>query len=73
MGRTTIKGNKALAAHLGVHAVTVGTWKRRGILEKAILVEYGRTIVYDVEKVYECLHHRPVKPGRPSKQGRPSR
>ena len=61
---TTIKGNKALAEALGVHANTVLTWRRKGVLQNATLADYGRTIIYDLNKVYECLHHQQAKAGR---------
>lgn len=69
MARTTIKGNKALAKALGVHPVTICKWRRRGLLAKATLVDFNRTILYDLEKVYECLNHRPVSPGRKASYG----
>ncbi len=64
MERTTIRGNRALAEKLGVHFNTVQNWRKEGILAPAILSEYRKTIIYDLEKVYECLHHTPVKRGR---------
>lgn len=62
--RETITGNKALANVLGVHYMTVQNWRKKRILDPAILSEYGRTIIYDLEKVYQCLNHKPVKQGR---------
>lgn len=64
MERTTIRGNKALAEKLGVHFNTVQKWRSQGTLKPATLSEYGRVIIYDLDKVYECLNHRPVKQGR---------
>lgn len=64
MIRDTVTGHKALAARLGVTSRTVQYWKSEGVLNNAILSEFRRTIIYDVEKVYECLNHRKVKPGR---------
>ena len=64
MERTTVRGNKALAEKLGVHSNTVVNWKRNGVLTKAILSEFGRVIIYDLDKVFECLNHTPVKRGR---------
>lgn len=64
MERTTITGNKALAEKLGVSSKTIQNWKKSGVLSIAILVEYGRTIIYDLDKVYESLHHKTAKRGR---------
>lgn len=64
MERTTIRGNRALAEELGVHFNTVQNWRKLGILKAATLCEYGRVIIYDLEKVYECLNHQQVKQGR---------
>lgn len=64
MERTTIRGNKALANALGVHYMTIQGWRKKKVLDPAILVEYGRVIIYDLEKVYECLRHSKVKQGR---------
>lgn len=57
MKRMTIKGNKALAAELCVSQWTIWNWKASGILDRAIISEFRRTIIYDLEKVYECLNH----------------
>lgn len=62
--RETITGNKALAETLGVHFNTIQNWKKSGTLAPAILCEYGRTIIYDLEKVYECLNYKKVSRGR---------
>lgn len=62
--RTIIKGNNGLARELGVHCKTVQGWRKKGILAKATVAEYGRVILYDLELVLECLHHQPVKAGR---------
>lgn len=58
MKRTTVTGNKALAEALNVSPWTVWNWKSSGILDRAILSEFRRTIIYDLEKVYECLNHK---------------
>jgi len=58
MSRETITGNKALALQIGVSARTIGLWKAEGILDKAIISNFRRTIIYDLEKVYECLNHK---------------
>lgn len=60
-----IRGNKALAEYLGVSPLTVCDWKCKGVLNEAIKSEYGRVIIYDVEKVLQALNHRTLKPGRP--------
>lgn len=64
-GKATIRGNKALAGELGVHVQTVQKWRKNGILSNATLADLGKVIIYDLDKVYECLHHNRVKPGRP--------
>lgn len=64
MERTLITGNKALAERLGVSPVTVWHWRKAGVLAQATLSDFGRTIIYDLEKVFECLNHTPVKRGR---------
>lgn len=64
MERTIIRGNRKLADELGVHFNTVQKWRSSGILDPATVSEYGRVIIYDLEKVLECLHHKPVKAGR---------
>ena len=60
MDRMIIRGNKALAYALSVHHNTVYNWKKSGVLDKAILSEYGRVIIYDLDKVFQCLNHAPV-------------
>ncbi|MBD5237726.1 MAG: DUF3853 family protein [Bacteroidales bacterium] len=64
MERTIIRGSKGLADILGVHFNTVLNWRKKGLLDKATVAEYGRVILYDLELVLECLHHTPVKQGR---------
>ena len=66
MERTIIKGNTSLANKLGVHRKTVDNWRKKGVLAKATISEYGRIILYDLELVFECLHHEPAKRGRRS-------
>lgn len=56
--RTIIKGDIALAAELGVSTRTIRTYKKEGILAKAIISNYRRFIAYDLDMVYECLNHR---------------
>lgn len=58
MKRETVTGNKALAGELGVSSKTVQNWKKAGVLRPAILSEFGRTIIYDLDKVYYCLNNR---------------
>jgi hypothetical protein len=62
-----IKGNKALAAEIGVSVRTVQEWRASGILKSATISDFRRTIIYDLDKVFECLNHKPVAAGRPSK------
>lgn len=59
-----VTGNIELAEALNVSAGSVGRWKRMGILKKAIVAEFGRTIIYDVAKAKECLKIERVKQGR---------
>ena len=60
MARITIRGSKALAAELRVSQETVRKWRKEGVLRPATLVDFRRVIIYDLEKVYECLNHRSV-------------
>ncbi|SHE30349.1 hypothetical protein [Dysgonomonas macrotermitis] len=46
---TLIKGNKALASHLGVTDVTICNWKRAGRLRYN---QIGATIFYDTENLF---------------------
>lgn len=64
MERTIIKGNKALAEVLNVHLCSIQRWKKEGILAPSIICDFRRTIIYDLEKVFECLNHKKAKPGR---------
>lgn len=59
MPRTTIRCNKALAEALGVHPNTVSRWRNEGRLDKAVIADTGRVIIYDLEAVYECLSTTP--------------
>lgn len=59
---TRIKGNKALAAELGVGVRTVQRWRREGILAPAILADFRRTIIYDLDKVLHALRNRTRRP-----------
>ncbi len=56
--RTLIRGNKALAEALGVSLSTVNRWRRQKILIPATVVDYCRTIVYDMDKVTTTLTQR---------------
>lgn len=58
MERTIIRGNKALAKELGVSERTVVSWKSKRILDKGIIAERGRIILYDLDKVLDCLKVR---------------
>lgn len=55
---TIIKGNKALAQRLGVSRRSVQQWRKEGILHPAIVSDFRRTIIYDLDKVLECLRSR---------------
>lgn len=55
---TLIKSNKALAKEIGVSERTITSWRSEGILAPAIVSDFRRTIIYNLEKVYECLNHR---------------
>lgn len=61
---TIIRGNRTLAKVLGVHYMTVQNWRKNGVLKKGTVAEYGKVIIYDLDKVLECLHHTTVKRGR---------
>lgn len=63
--RKEVTGNNELAAELGRSAATIGRWKKAGVLDDAIVSEYGRTVIYDVEKAKNCLRIQPVSAGRP--------
>lgn len=64
MERTLVKGNKELADRLGVHPQTIQNWRKRGVLAKATVSDFGRIILYDLDKVLECLNFKPVTAGR---------
>lgn len=64
MERTLVNGNKALAEKLSVSTKTIYNWKKSGILESSIVANFGRTIIYDLDKVFDCLQYHTVKPGR---------
>ena len=59
---TIIRGSKALAKVLGVHYNTVLRWRMEGMLTPATLADCGKTIIYDLEKVFECLKPYPIQP-----------
>lgn len=56
-----IKGNRALALELGVHYNTVSRWKQEGILEKGILAEVRRVILWDLDMVKQALRENPYQ------------
>ena len=66
--RNTVTGVAKLAEALGLHKNTVSKYRSQGILQPAILSEYRRVVIFDLDKVYECLNHKPVSSGRPSMQ-----
>lgn len=55
---TIVKGNKALAQRLGVSRRSVQQWRKEGILRPAIVSDFRRTIIYDLDKALECLRNR---------------
>lgn len=55
---TTVTGNKRLAEALNVSLRTIGNWRQRGILDKAVISYYGKIIIYDLDKVYQCLNYK---------------
>lgn len=55
---TIVKGNKALAQRLGVSRRSVQQWRKEGILRPAVVSDFRRTIIYDLDKVLECLRNR---------------
>ena len=63
-----VRGNKGLAAKLKVSVGTVQRWKNDGLLEKAVICEYGRVIIYDLNKAKDCIKYMPLKAGRPKKR-----
>ncbi|MBD5427517.1 MAG: DUF3853 family protein [Treponema sp.] len=54
--RILVRSSKELAKLLCVSRNTISRWRNLGILEDATVVDYGRTLIYDLEKVYECLN-----------------
>lgn len=66
IARNVIRGSKALAEKLSVSQETVRKWRKSGILAPATLSDYGRVIIYDLDKVYECLNYRKGSGGRRS-------
>lgn len=66
MARTIVRGIGALANALGVHRATVSRYRKEGILRPATVSEYRGIVLFDLDKVYQCLNHKPVRPGRPA-------
>lgn len=60
MARELIRGNGRLAERLGVTKRTVATWRKKGVLDAGTVSYFGRVIIYDLDKVLECLNHRSV-------------
>ncbi len=60
-----IKGNKALAARLGVSVRTVQQWRKEGLLRDATVSDYRRTIIYQLDKALRSL--RNASPGWPER------
>lgn len=72
MNTEIITGNKALAVRLGVGRTTIQAWRRKNLLSSAELCNCGRVIIYDLNKVFECLQqvNGKVTKGRPRKYTR---
>lgn len=64
MEREIIRGNKALADRLGVSKGTVQKWRNSGLLAQATVSDYGKFILYDLDRVMARLNIRPVRRGR---------
>ena len=61
-----VRGNKGLAEALGVTPCTVQTWRKKGLLVSATVVDRGRVIIYNLDEVLRCL--RPVSPKWPAQR-----
>lgn len=57
-----IKGNKALAASLGVSVRTIQQWRSEGLLRNATICDYRRTIIYNLDAVLYAMES--WRPGR---------
>lgn len=60
-----VRGCKRLAETLGVHEQTVAKWRRLGVIDKGTVAQYGRVIIFDLDKVLACLNYHKSTPGRP--------
>lgn len=56
-----VRGNKGLAETLGVTTRTVQTWRNKGLLKPATVVDRGRVIIYNLDEVFRCLKSVPLK------------
>lgn len=56
-----VRGNKGLAETLGVTTRTVQTWRKKGLLASATVVDRSRVIVYNLDEVFKCLKSAPLK------------
>lgn len=52
-----ITGNKALSEALGVSRRTIQSWRKEGILAQATVSDIRRIIIYDLDKVLQCLQN----------------
>lgn len=68
LGDNEVRGNKGLAEKLKVSVGTVQRWKRDGILDPAVVCDYGRVIIYNINKAKACIKYMPLKAGRPKKR-----
>ncbi|MGL5262611.1 MAG: DUF3853 family protein [Bacteroides sp.] len=64
-----ITGVPALSKELNVSETTLHEWKAKGYLDGSFS-QIDRTILFDLDKVLECIKH---KPNRKPKRGRYSR
>lgn len=53
-----LRGHKALAEFFGVSLRTVTKWRAEGVIDDALIVNHGRILIYDTDKVEECLRRK---------------
>ncbi len=54
----TVRSSKRLAEILSVTPRTICNWRRLGLLDEAMVVDTGRVLIYDLQKVYEALNRK---------------
>ena len=57
-----------MGATLGVNERTVRRWRTEGLLAEATVVVLRRTIVYDLDKVFECLQTQALNAQKESEE-----